>query len=162
MHFDGIAKILTENLIIGRLISDENNHQFQPQFKQSHILRGSLPVHTPLCHQTISTPTDYSPSRMILVESDLGLSCPHDPGPWWSPPPLPLLPAGINPPIAVACKRLAPQIEVFTSKPCLIQPSVREQLTSQDSLSTRLIRNPEEKQIYKRNALIRLVLLKAG
>lgn len=100
---------------------------------------------------------------MILVESDLGLSCPHDPGPGWSSPPLPLLPAGINPPIAVAGKRLAPQIEVFTSKPCLIQPSVREQLTSQDSLPTRLIRNPEEhsppeeKQIYKRNALIRLV-----
>lgn len=43
------------------------------------------------------------------------------------PRPLPLLPAGINPPITVAGKRLAPQIEVFTFKPCLIQPSVREQ-----------------------------------
>lgn len=55
--------------------------------------------------------------------------------PRWSSPPLPLLPAGINPPITVAGKRLAPQIEVFTSKPCLIQPSVREQPSSQGSHS---------------------------
>lgn len=74
------------------------------------------------------------------------VSLPHHPGPRWSSPPLLLLPAGINPPITVAGERLAAQIEVFTSKPSLIQPSVREQLTSQDSLSlcARLIRNPEE------------------
>lgn len=36
------------------------------------------------------------------------------------------LPAGINLPFVVAGERLAPQIEVFTSKPCLIQPSVKE------------------------------------
>lgn len=35
------------------------------------------------------------------------------------------LPAGINLPFAVAGERLALQIEVFTSKPCLIQPSVK-------------------------------------
>lgn len=92
------------------------------------------------------------------------LSLPHDPGPRWSSPPLLLLPAGINPPITVAGERLAPQIEVFTSKPSLIQPSVREQLTSQDSpsLCAKLIRNPEEHRggeekhththIYKRDA----------
>lgn len=91
------------------------------------------------------TSSDCSPSRMIFRSTVIWSFLD-----WWSPLPLLFLPAKIDPPISEAGEGLTPQIKVAISKPWLILPSVREQLTSQDSLSTRLIRKPEQHRPQKR------------
>lgn len=83
-----------------------------------------------LCHQ-ITLPPEWS----LLVREWSGPFSSTRLWAQWSSLPLPLPPAGIAEPIAGVGKGLAPQIKVAISKPCLILPSVREQLTAK-TLST--------------------------